>query len=84
MSIGKFIWNIVETIVRGVFGFIFKLIGKEYTDSVHEGLMQFVKFGIVGLSNTVLSYVLYAVSLLGMQKAGLFPKVDYLIAQIIA
>ena len=48
--------------------------------------MQFVKFGIVGVSNTVISYVLYAVSLIGVSKGrGVFTvKVDYLVAQVIA
>lgn len=30
--------------------------------------MQFVKFGIVGLSNTVISYVIYVVTLILFQK----------------
>lgn len=46
--------------------------------------MQFVKFGIVGGSNTIISYVLYAVSLLGIQKVEVFPKIDYLLTHIIA
>jgi len=83
-KLGIFCWSIIETIVRVIFSFLFKIIGKEYTDSVHEGLMQFVKFGIVGLSNTVLSYVLYAVTLLGLKKAGIFPESDYLISQVVA
>ena len=46
-------------------------------------LIQFVKFGIVGLSNTIVSYVIYVVSLLAFQNAGLMPKIDYLAAQFI-
>ena len=46
--------------------------------------MQFVKFGIVGVSNTVISYVLYVVSLLIFQEMGILKSTDYLVAQVIA
>ena len=49
----------------------------------HESVIQFIKFGVVGLSNTVISYVIYVAALLGLQKLGLFPTIDYLIAQFI-
>ena len=78
------IWNLIDKIVRVIVGGFFHLLKKDYSDSTHEGMMQFVKFGIVGVSNTVISYLLYSVTLLGMKKAGVFPHVDYLIAQIVA
>ena len=43
-----------------------------------------MKFSVVGLSNTVVHYVIYVICLLLLQKAGLFPSTDYLIAQVIA
>ncbi|WP_022760421.1 GtrA family protein [Butyrivibrio sp. AD3002] len=78
------IWNIIEIITGAVFRFLFKIVGKEYTDSIHETLMQFVKFGIVGVSNTVISYLLYTFSLLAMRVLGIFAGYDYLIATVIA
>ena len=45
--------------------------------------MQFIKFGIVGLSNTIISYVIYILTLLGLQSVGFFPSTDYLIAQFV-
>lgn len=45
---------------------------------------QFVKFGIVGLSNTIVSYVLYAGGLLLFRRFGLFGGKDYLAAQAVA
>jgi len=78
------VWSIIETIAGAVFKFLFKLVGKEYTDSVHESLMQFVKFGIVGVSNTVISYLLYTFSLLGLRGLGILAGVDYIVAQVIA
>ncbi len=80
----NFIWKIIETIAGAVFRFCFRVIGKEYTDSVHKSLMQFVKFGIVGVSNTVISYLLYTFALLAMRQFGLFSSIDYLIATVIA
>lgn len=49
-----------------------------------QGLMQFVKFGIVGVSNSVLSYVLYALSLFLLQNAEIAVEWNYLIAQAIS
>lgn len=62
----------------------FKIIGREITDEAFKSVIQFVKFGIVGLSNTIISYVIYAVGLVLMQKIQFLPDYDYLWAQIIA
>lgn len=78
------IWNVIEKIVSVVVGGAFRLLKKDYTASVHEGLMQFVKFGIVGVSNTVISYILYTVTLLLLRALGLLPKIDYLVATVVA
>ncbi len=77
-------WNLIEKIADVIFAFCFRLVKKEYTKEAHDTLMQFVKFGIVGVSNTVISYLLYTVSLLLIRKAGLFSSIDYVLAQIIA
>lgn len=45
---------------------------------------QFIRFGIVGVSNTAVNYVVYAVSLSVMNSLSVFREHDYLIAQIIA
>lgn len=81
---GSKLWNIIEWIVRLILKFVFKVIHKELTDDCFEAFMQFVKFGIVGVSNTIISYVLYAGSLLLFKKLVVFSKVDYLVAQGIA
>ena len=54
------------------------------SEETMNGFMQFIKFGIVGVSNTLISYILYVVSLLIFQKLNWFGKVDYLVAQMIA
>ena len=43
--------------------------------------IQFVKFGIVGLSNTIISYVIYVLGLALFQKICILPRIDYLVAQ---
>lgn len=80
----SFIWELIERIAEAVFRFCFCVLRKEYTKETHSTLMQFVKFGIVGVSNTVISYLLYTVSLLGMRALRIFGGKDYVIAQVIA
>ena len=75
------IWKLIEKIAHWFLSIFFKIIGKELTDEIFEGFMQFVKFGIVGLTNTALSYAITVGSLLLYQKAGMDPSYDYLLAQ---
>lgn len=74
-------WNLIELIMDSV---IRKMLHIKLDDAKWEALIQFVKFGIVGVSNTVVSYVIYVVSLLIFQKNNIMPNVDYLVAQVIA
>lgn len=78
------IWGLIEKVLHVLLDIIFKLLKKDLTDEIFEAFMQFVKFGIVGLSNTVLSYVLYVMSLLVFRKMGVLPDNGYLVAQVIA
>lgn len=48
-------WNLVEFMCRLVF---VRILHMKALEKNWEGFMQFVKFGLVGLSNTLLSYVL--------------------------
>ena len=59
-------------------------MNKELTDKVYETFMQFIKFGIVGLSNTGISYLIYAGSLIWFRHLNMFSESDYLIAQFVA
>lgn len=62
---------------------IFNIFHIKLSKEKWEGFLQFVKFGIVGLSNTVISYMVYVIALLLFQKANILPMVDYLVAQFI-
>ncbi len=77
------VWSIIEKIAGAVFRFCFRVIRKEYTADIHYSLMQFIRFGIVGVSNTVIGYLLYTFSLLLMRKLGILSGIDYIVAQII-
>ena len=83
-NIGIALWNLIEKIASTVIKAIFRLFHKEISEETMNGFMQFIKFGIVGVSNTLISYILYVVSLLIFQKLNWFGKVDYLVAQMTA
>ena len=65
------LWKFIEKILDFI---LCKLLRLKINKTQWELLMQFVKFGIVGLSNTVILF----------QKNNLIPSVDYLAAQVIA
>lgn len=81
---GKWIWDRIESIAHFFLNGIFRMVGKELTEEAFAAFMQFVKFGIVGLSNTVISYVIYAVSLVLFRRYWDMPEIDYFLAQLIA
>lgn len=74
----------VSTVCHVVLKAVFKFMNKELTDNVYETFMQFIKFGIVGLSNTGISCLIYAGSLIWFQHLNMFSESDYLIAQFVA
>lgn len=81
---GHKIWDIIEQIIRISLQWILHFLHKELSDEMLKSCMQFIKFGIVGVSNTILNYVLYLLSLLLFRSVGIFPKYDIYFAQMIA
>ena len=80
-KIAKVIWKTINAIMNFV---VFKILHLKISEEKGSAFVQFVKFGLVGVSNTVISYVIYVISLLLLQKNSLLPKSDYLVSQVIA
>lgn len=53
------IWRLTSRLAEGLFRTVFKLAGRELTEERLAQLMQFVKFCLVGLSNTFISFAVY-------------------------
>ena len=75
------IWNWIDKLMYLI---IRKLLHIEVNNQQWDNLIQFIKFGVVGLSNTIISYILYVGALYIFQKNNWIPKIDYLVAQVIA
>lgn len=78
------IYHIIESIALFFWHLLFKIIGKEASEEGDRNFIQFVRFGLVGLSNTVVSYAIYTVTLLIFRAFGLFPGIDYYIATVVS
>ena len=52
------------------------------SESKKNTFVQFIKFGIVGVSNTVLSYVLYLLVILSFKRTDY--RYDYVIANLVS
>ena len=76
---GKTIYGFIEKIYMFFVELLFKIIKKDLTDKKRQTFKEFLQFGLVGVSNTIISYV---VTLLLVSKSGV--KFDYIIANIVS
>ena len=79
---GKTIYCFIEKIYMFFVELLFKIIKKDLTDKKRQTFKEFLQFGLVGVSNTIISYLLYVVTLLLVSKSGV--KFDYIIANIVS
>ena len=56
IKIAAWCWHIIRVIMDWCRRVFTKITKVEIKDDVWNGFVQFVKFGLVGLSNTVISY----------------------------
>lgn len=76
-KIGIKLWNFIETIVRAVFGAVFKICGIEFKEEQWDSLLQFVKFGLVGVWNTVFSFVINLICLRVFKATNILGQVVF-------
>lgn len=63
-KLGKTLWKLFEKVFKAVVNFILKIFKIRISDEKWDKIMQFVKFGIVGVSNTMISWIFYYAFLL--------------------
>lgn len=78
------IWKWLERIIILVLKKIYKLFGKNFNEKKANVFLQFIRFGIVGLSNTLISYLTYLFVLLFLKQINYFIGFDYIVSQGIA
>lgn len=78
------LWNVLEKALYFFFEKVCQSMKMDTSEEVFRALMQFVKFGIVGMSNAIVSYSVYAICMCILKKYGLFVRADYYIAQAAA
>lgn len=71
-------WNLIELIAHKIIFTMAGLVGIKIEEDKWNSFMQFVKFGIVGLSNTLLTYVIYLLCV----WIGIHYQISYFIGYI--
>lgn len=83
VKIEKSVWNIIEKLAKSIFRLLCGILKRVPAEEEYLAFLQFVKFGIIGASNTVISYLLYSGCLLLFRRFGILGKADYLVAQLV-
>ncbi len=76
--------NVVSNLIYTILIKITALFHIQVLPKQMQTLMQFVKFGVVGLSNTIIGYLVYLLSLFALRGMQVSESVNYLIANIIS
>ncbi len=79
---GKLLWSLIEAMALWCLRLLFKIIRKGLTPETEEGFLQFVKFGMVGVTNVIVSYLINVAVLLVLAPANV--SWDYVAGNLIA
>ena len=77
---GVKIRNAFEAVLRFM---VYRVLRLDLSEESWANLIQFVRFCIVGLTNTIIGYLIYAVTLKSLRLAGLWPSTDIYAAQLV-
>lgn len=83
-SIGSKIWSVFERFVLFCLRLILKPLKKELTPEQEQAFMQFVKFALVGVTNTLMSTFINWGTLLLLDQLGGFEGIDKYIGNTVA
>ena len=76
--------NWFERFVLWCMNLLLKPFGKKLEGEASEAFLQFVKFALVGVTNTVVSYLINAATLFILGKLNMFPNTDIYIGNTVA
>ena len=76
-------WTLVEKPAIWFYTLVLKLAGRTPDEEGKKSFLQFVKFCVVGVSNTLVNYLLYLLFLYIFAKSGMVEK-RYMPAQVMA
>lgn len=79
----KNVWNKLEIRIKNLIKALYSSFGKECSEEKLYIIMQFIKFCVVGVSNAVVYYIVYAGSLLLFRHYGFMHEIDYQISQVL-
>ena len=74
--------NVIDKLIYTVCKLVAKILKKDQDENTVNSLVQFVKFGIVGVSNTVVSYVINVLVLLMMRPMNV--SWDYFVGNVVS
>lgn len=77
-------WGLLSKIILFFLRLLFKIIRKPMDESIEKAFLQFCKFALVGVSNTIVSYGLNALSLLLFDALNILPTLNIYVANCIA
>lgn len=79
-KVGSKVWNAFENLLKYI---AYKVLHITFSDEAWSSLIQFVKFGIVGVTNTFIGYLIYAITLKVLRRANLWSGLDIYVAQLV-